>query len=213
MNVIKDFYTRKPDFFQEYREQHSGRIKNVVDHFKLNELTNKKIGDFGCGYGFLFEYLNKENTLVGFDGAIVNKEKLITDFKFIEQDLSLESSSIEFINYFDISICLETLEHLAAPYNCILNMKKNTKFGGYIYISIPEIQVKHTVIYPGLFYPKQNFEIFLGQMALQIEEELFIPFSCHVWKCKNLPWEYKKLLFPKTEDQFKYQHPLEMVNS
>jgi hypothetical protein len=92
-------------------------------------------------------------------------------------------------------------------------MKKFTKIGGHIYITTPEIKVQHNVLYPGLFYPRQNFEVFLGQMALEIIDGFEMSHSCYAWKCINKPWTEKRPLFPKSEAKFIPMDILEMVNS
>ena len=109
---------------------------------------------------------------------------------------------------------MECLEHLTSPYNCLVEMKRLVQENAYIYISIPNIRMTHNYIYPSLMWSRENFEQFLNQMALPVEE--FWTFngdwpSDH-YKCVNLNWSESKMLFYKNEDKFRGKTPLEAVN-
>ena len=61
---------------------------------------------------------------------------------------------------------------------------------------------------------KENFEQFLGQMALPIIEYWLWDkgWPAHHWKLRNASWAESKMLFVKNEMKFFGKTPLEYVN-
>jgi len=115
---------------------------------------------------------------------------------------------------FDVSFCMEVLEHLACPYYCLKTIKALTKINAPIYITIPDEATWHNVVYPALMFPHTNFEEFLEQMALPIEDHAFFDgdWKHHIWRCCNAPWRAKKLKYPKSEGKFLDAEPLVCTN-
>ena len=219
---VIDFYNKEEnlDYYKKYREEHAPRLDFAVKTFSLDQIKNEKVGDFGCGAGFLLEKLDNSNQKYGFDGAYISKTQRLCDFDFYSIDLDLNFANVDtwsgrnFQNSFDKSFCFETLEHLAAPYNALSTMKWMTKENGDIYISIPDQRVTHNVVYPSLMFPHTNFEEFLEQMALPIQEHVVFEggWPAQIWKVKNAPWSEKKLKYPKPEGKFRGCTPLEATN-
>ena len=106
---------------------------------------------------------------------------------------------------------------MSNPYHCLVEVKQMVKPNGTIIISIPDETVWHNVVYPGLLWPRQNFEQFLDQMAL-LDREFFHykpvgrGWPAYHWKCRNAGWNEKKMLFEKSEEKFKWATPLAMTN-
>ena len=172
--------------------------------------------------------LDKSNEYWVFDGADIPKEKLLTTGTYIQVDIDRDNfgekhqtyEDVFSYNYsdtpqdFDYGFILETIEHQMSPYNSLVEMKKMVKRDGEIIISFPDETVWHNVVYPGLLWPRQNFEIFLGQMALPIIEFWHWQkgWPAYHYRCRNAGWEEKRMIYPKHETKFKFATPLEMTN-
>ena len=222
-NSVKNFYKKDnndPEYYKKYEREHSPRLNFIVEHFKLKEIKDKVVGDFGCGAGFLLSRLDNNNKKYGIDGVEFDKDNFLCDFTYYLMDLDEDWSQLglsnepEFKDFFDVSFCFETLEHLASPYNALCNMKWTTKKNAPIYVSIPDVRVTHNVVYPGLIFPHTNFEEFLLQMALPIEEHVVFEgdWPDRIWKCRNASWAEKKLKYPKAESKFINATPIEATN-
>ncbi len=222
---VLDFYKKDngdPNYYKKYDFEHSPRLDFIVKHFKLNEIKNQTVADFGAGFGFLLKRLDNSNKKYGFDGALIPRDKKLCEFRDFQVDLDqnwvhtngYHNEHLIPENTADVSFCFEVLEHLAAPYNALCNIKWFTKENTPIYISIPDERVTHNVVYCGLMYPYQNFEQFLEQMALPIEEHVVFEgdWPAQIWKCRNAPWSQKKLKFYKSEVKFREATPLQATN-
>ena len=213
--TIETFYTKNAheDYFNNYDNQHGDRIQRSIDIFELNNLEAKVIGDFGCGRGFLFKRLNQNNKFFGYDGADIKEQDKYVKFDFNRVDLCQDFTE-NVPAFLDISVCWEVVEHVAAPFTLLNNIKKLTKENGEIYISIPDIQVGHPVIYYQLFYPHTNFIDFLECMALPILDFQKIDSVWPVWvfKCRNASWTEKKMHFYKSEDKFRNADLMQVTN-
>src|SRR5882724_10697180 len=133
---VKAFYQKDnndPEYYKKYDREHSPRLDFIVKHFKLDEIKNKVVADFGCGYGFFLKRLDDSNKKYGFDGAQIKTENFLCEFQYVQTNLDEDWKNSKlfykrnwqpFENMFDVSFCFETLEHLASPYNCLINMKR-----------------------------------------------------------------------------------------
>lgn len=219
-NTVQNFFTKNADqgYIDQYDKDHGPRLDDLIQHFDLNRhLFLKNVVDIGGGLGFLGKRLKSQYTV--FDGAQIPDSKKLTDGLWKTYDLDYEKFGDLFIKefpyyLFDAGFCLETLEHLTNPYNCLAEIKKIVKENGDIYISIPCENVWHNAIYPGLLWPKENFEQFLGQMALPIIEyyRWNQGWNTHTWRLRNAPWTEAKMLFEKKEAKFYGKTPVEYVN-
>jgi len=209
---------KSPDYYQnhtenEYEESHGKRLDFLISDLNLNNIQNKKICDFGCGYGQILNRLidlNLNNIYYGIDNTDYDfKYK----FNFIKHDLALPINELE--SEIDICFCFEVIEHVGDPYQLLCNIKKVLKINGELYLSIPHINCKHAVIYPSLFYPESNFEVFLQQMAFEVIDKRYHDkcFSQNVYKLKNLEWKYSKNFFHygKTNEDY-YGHDDKRIN-
>jgi len=70
----QDFYKTHGHTYEEYDKSHGSRLDFLVEDLKLNELTNQRIADIGCGLGFLFNRLNPEiqKNYIGYDGSQID---------------------------------------------------------------------------------------------------------------------------------------------
>lgn len=134
MNItVKEFYISKEknvSYINNYENEHGKRLDFVVDTFNLKQLENQKFIDIGGGLGFLGRRLNQNNKYLIVDGADIPKENIINNFEIFKADIETSNWNENLPEQYlpaDISFCLETIEHLSNPYNCLLVMKKITK--------------------------------------------------------------------------------------
>lgn len=217
---MKEYENNKEKFdcfdFSNYEKSHGTRIEHLVDDLKLRDIKNSNIVDFGCSGGFLIKKLmteNKNNAFFGLDYYDYNHE----EFNYLNVDFDFPFSD-EFFNKYniqaDIGFCFEVCEHIPNLYNFISEMKKIVKPEGKIYLSIPHVSVTHNTLYPGLFYPVDNFREFLLQMALEIEDVRIHnkQFAQHVFSLKNKDWSHSKMKWYKNEEKFRNISPLVAVS-
>ena len=234
--TVANFYNKNPEegYINTYDDQHGPRLDAMIAHYGLSDLKNQAIADIGGGLGFLGKRLDPSNKYWVFDGAeIPEKERLCHGF-WTQTDIqrdhfggyaytkdmsqAVNDDTIFLKPSFDIAFCLETLEHLSDPYHCLTEIKQMVKPGGNIIMSIPTETVWHNTVYPGLLWPRQNWEQFLGQMALPILDFwTFEPkpnggWPAYHYRCFNAGWEASKMLFPKTEAKFQRITPLQSTN-
>ncbi len=219
-DTVQAFYEK--DTYQEpYDSQHGARLDELVKHCDLKaRLVGKRVVDVGGGLGFLGKRLDPSMDYWVIDGAQIEEKDRLRSGQWRQVDLDRDHFEMHRPldgELFDTAFCLETLEHLSNPYHCLEQIKRLVKEGGEVYVSIPPESVWHNVVYPGLLWPKQNFEQFLGQMALEIVEAwTYVPqgrgWPAYTWRCINRGWQHKRMAFPKTEEKFRLATPLEMTN-
>jgi 2-polyprenyl-3-methyl-5-hydroxy-6-metoxy-1,4-benzoquinol methylase len=220
---VEGFFSKNAadGYAKQYDIDHGPRLDAMLETFKLKNMLGTKILDVGGGLGFLGKRLDCDNNDYWVvDGAEVSHEQRLARGTWVKTDLDYSQFagdgeySFNGPNQFDIAFCLETLEHLTNPYNCIAEIKKLVKPNGIIYISIPHENVWHNAIYPGLLWPEQNWEQFLGQMALPIIEKWTWTkgWNSRHWKLRNAPWEEANMLYKKDEPKFRGKTPVEYVN-
>lgn len=212
-NTFHNFYDLQA--IEKYEASHSARLDFIVEDFKLNELDNKRIADFGCGYGCLFKRLEKKNnTFIGFDGYEQHTASKHCKYYVTDLDSKFSDKFLENNDQVDIATCLETMEHVSNPYNALYEIKKILKQDGILYLSIPHSSTTHNTIYPSLIYPPENFKIFLEQMAFEIQDVRIHnkAFAQVVFTLKNKDWSYCKMVWYKDEDKFRNIPPHISVN-
>lgn len=211
-DTIEQFYDKYSEREKSYDLEHGSRLDYIINEFGLDKIHGENLADIGGGYGFLFKRLASDNTNAIFDGAKIEEKDLLCKSEIHLADLNTKFSMEK--GRFDRSFCFEVIEHLENPYRCICEMKEMTKIGGLIYISVPDLCVTHNTPYPSLIYPHNNFEIFLGQMALKIKRynKYNRPHHAHFWECVNEDWSESKMVFYKSEDKFRGKTPVEQTN-
>lgn len=222
--TVDTFYSKSPDYAATYDQQHGARLDAMIETWNLSSLKGQKVLDVGGGLGFLGKRLDPSNDYWVIDGAETKPEQRVVKGHYIKADLdhdTLETGWVEGDGSplrFDVAFILETIEHLGNPHHCLAEIKKLVKIGGEIIISYPTETVWHNVPYCGLLWPRQNFEQFLGQMALDIRAFWeFQPkpnggWPAYHYRCVNRPWSEKRMAFPKTEAKFLHATALEMGN-
>ncbi len=219
MENVENFYQLHPR--QEYENSHAKRLDFLIYDLALNEIESSSIADFCGGLGLMFERMpqDKKNSFLLFDSANIANKPSDNYFRFkCDMNTYWHEKFPEICPWFkqvDYSCCFEGLEHLSNPYLALVAIKALTKLNGTIFISIPEIGTQHNVPYPGLMYPSENFDEFLGQMALGIERKVLhnVCFSQYVYTLRNLPWTESKMKWFKSGEKFRGKMPLESINA
>lgn len=209
----------------QYRLDHGPRLQALLDAYDLKrQLIGKRVLDVGGGLGFLGELLDPSTDYTVVDGADVKPQQRLCLGTWVRADLDRDEFGSEDGDnclarqpQFDAAFCLETLEHLSNPYHCLVEIKKLVKEGGDIFLSIPTEKVWHNVVYPGLLWPPVNFGVFLGQLALPLEDYyVYEPkdrgWPAYQFRCKNRPHSEKRMVFPKDEPKFRDCTILEATN-
>lgn len=212
-DTFHDFYDHQSE--EKYEASHAPRLDFIVEDFKLNELDNKRIADFGCGYGCLFKRLQKKNnTFIGFDGYEQDDASRYCEYHVTDLDSKFADKFLENNKQVDIATCLETMEHVLNPYNALYEMKKILKEDGLLYLSIPHSAITHNTIYPTLIYPPNNFMVFLKQMAFKIEDARIHnkAFAQVVFTLRNKDWSHCEMVWKKDEEKFENIPPHIAVN-
>lgn len=224
---VENFYLKNPDenYLENYEKDHGPRLDAMIKRFNLDIIRNKSILDVGGGLGFLGKRLDKSNFYTVVDGANIPSDKKLCNGKWIWTDMDFFewSKRQDFVHEkeckfneikYNYAFCLETLEHITNIYHCLDQIKKLVEPNGEIFISIPHANVTHNYIYPALMVAKENFEQFLGQMALPIIEYWLWDrgWNSHHWRLRNAPWKEAKMLYPKNESKFIGKTPIEYVN-
>lgn len=213
---MKDYYFSNHSI-EEYEKSHGPRLDFIVKDLNLNQfLKGKWAIDCGGAYGAIARRLSNVVQKTFFVVDSINFERSDNFiWQFERVDLETRDWYEPLIPpLYQVGMSFETIEHLTNPYNFLLGLKSIVEENGTIFLSIPEIATTHNVLYPGLFYPSENFDEFLGQMALKIERKVLhnVCFSQWVYTLRNLPWSESKMKFHKGEDKFRGKTPLEQIN-
>lgn len=220
---IEGFYTKNAadGYAAQYEIDHGPRLDAMIARFGLDSLRGQRILDVGGGLGFLGKRLHPSNDYWVLDGAQIAPEQRLCKGTWVTTDLDRNTFGSEDGDnclarkpQWDCAFILETLEHCISPYNVLAEVKKLVKPSGMIYISLPHENVTHNAIYPGLLWPEQNWEQFLGQMSLPIHDRWLWAkgWNARHWVCFNRPYSEKRMLFQKQEAKFLHATPVEMVN-
>lgn len=212
---VGQFYAKNSNqgYADDYDRQHASRIDWVTKRFGLDKLTNQRVADVGAGRGNFFKRMDSSNTFVGLDGAKIGS-KLVPHLSL---RVNLDQPFAHLFDNegsFDWLICSETIEHVAGIDNLMLEMKRLLKPNGFAVFTVPDVSVTHPVAFPGLFYPWQNFVLFIEQYAWLVQEhDTFTagwPTQCFL--VRNAPMTEQRPVFPKQEAKFLGQTPIGWTN-
>jgi 2-polyprenyl-3-methyl-5-hydroxy-6-metoxy-1,4-benzoquinol methylase len=102
---------------------------------------NKKVLDVGCSEGLLSKRIYQNNcTVVGIelDTEAALKAKSFCN-EVIIGDVESVDLNLEYLNYFDVIVFADILEHLKDPLEVLKTFKNYLTDEGYIIISVPNI--------------------------------------------------------------------------
>ena len=159
-----------------------GRIRFTNGFVKQKDITNKKILDIGCGYGW-FEIMALEKGGEEIVGIEISKEDLKSVKKHIHDKRTIfkVGSAIDIPsreNYFDTVVSWEVLEHI--PQNTETNMFKEVnrvlRKGGVFYLSTPFNTFFSTVLDPAFWltnhrhYSKEQLRLLGKTNGFEVQE-------------------------------------------
>jgi SAM-dependent methyltransferase len=120
--VVKDEFKRDPDVVRRYTNRIEKAAKLLKDGLTL---------DIGCRSGYMNKYVKGQ--YIGLD---------ITEVHFKEKFTGIVADACHLPfrnNVFDNVICMELLEHLVFPNECLAEMYRVMKYGGILIVSVPNI--------------------------------------------------------------------------
>ena len=110
--------------------------KNIINHFLLKNLNNKKIKilDYGCGVGVNVEMLSKFGQLSIYDNNI-------NALKFIKKNYKKKKfkilNNLNSKTKYDLILALDVIEHIENDKKIIKFLHKKIKKNGKILITVP----------------------------------------------------------------------------
>jgi SAM-dependent methyltransferase len=149
-SFIKKYYLQKErlafcEFVGDYCVQLFDKLEGKNDILR--------IVDLGCGTGHILKTIDRKLSktkgfcrrfeLFGLDfarSAIDRAKKLLPKATFLVEDIYKNSFPS---NYFDLVLCIETLEHLHKPEEAILELLRICNYDGKIIITVPNGEVDH----------------------------------------------------------------------
>lgn len=142
----KDYFSGKNSFF--YKLGYGNFAKFYFDNlFKpikpyIDKMSNGKVLDVGCAYGFMLERFPDSFEKFGVDVseyAISVAKKRLPSAVFAVSDAEKRLPFQE--DTFDTIICNDVLEHLENPAVALENIKRVLKKGGILYINTPNLNL------------------------------------------------------------------------
>ncbi len=119
-------------------------LQDIVRYkFVLPYVKNKKVLDIACGTGYGSEIIYKEGGAVEVWGIDIDNDTIKNNkikYSSLKQIKFLVGSCLNIPaedNFFDVSISIETLEHINQPEIFLAELKRVTKPEGFIIISTP----------------------------------------------------------------------------
>jgi ubiquinone/menaquinone biosynthesis C-methylase UbiE len=145
-----EFFYEHDDFIdQHYLSPSRLALYELVADYCQNLLMTAnvegivRIADVGCGTGHMLEALRRRLVsqckveLYGLDfsnAGLSRAEELIPDAIFVAQDIYENQLPSDF---FDLVLCIETLEHLHQPEKCLDQLLRLCKQGCNVVITVP----------------------------------------------------------------------------
>lgn len=213
--TVEEFYSKNPEenYFNGYKAAHSPRMLAVIARFGLNNVHGRKLIDFGGGRSEFFSYLPQDNEFTTIDGANLKipDDLYCKKTNYLKLDLNLD---LKLERKWDTAFCMECCEHVPNLYQLLCNIKNAVAINGDIYITIPDEGMWHNVIYYNMFYPQTNFEEFMLDMAMPVQDKFLYNKGWPSWcyRLRNLEWKNKRMRFYKAESKFRSTTLLEDVN-
>ena len=123
--------------FKDYRRE-GNRAKRYL--FVRNICHEKKVLDYGCGYGFGYLFLNRG--CESYTGIDIDEHAIQWARKYLNRSNSNFYTVDEYLAtsnkvLFDVTISFEVIEHLKDPSGYLDSLNRMTKNGGIIIISTP----------------------------------------------------------------------------
>lgn len=169
-------------------DTHNLGSPEIIVPYLLEKLRPRSVVDVGCGIGTFLSVFQRSgvNDVLGIDGKWVDRKKLmIGEEHFLEADLE---KPILQDRIFDVAICLEVAEHLAASSADII-VDSLTRLSKKIVFSAATRQQggQNHVNEQEFSYWKKKFEA-RGYKVIDC-------FRPHFWNMEKVQWWYKQNMF------------------
>jgi len=143
-NLEKQFdtiFSEKPNIKYVFEADNLGYKDKKILSFLEGNTFEKKVLDIGPGTGRWLQFMRSQGA--DFLGAIDISQEALKRVELLcdkTQKANLEFDSFDFEDsFFDIVVSFEVLEHLNEPYKFISEIKRVTKKGGFILLSLPNL--------------------------------------------------------------------------
>jgi 2-polyprenyl-3-methyl-5-hydroxy-6-metoxy-1,4-benzoquinol methylase len=141
---ISTISTDRPASLPGYIEralQSAGQSANVVHQMAARALaerglTNVRLADVGCGRGDFYPVIaNRCSRYIGIDA--VKFDGFPNDIEFVQTDLNAADDALLTGGPVDVTVSLETIEHLENPRAFMRLLTRFTRPGGWIVVTTP----------------------------------------------------------------------------
>ena len=171
----------------------SRKDKGIISCLENYGLKGKKCLDIGPGTGRWIQFIasHKPDCIAAIDISSEALSRCSTNCKYL-QKANLELDKFDFDDNFDVVVSFEVLEHLQDPSNYLKEMKRVTKPGGLMLMSLPNIasfisrvRLLLGILPPAIandpthvsFYRKRDIENLFKKIGLSA---IFIPTSISI---------------------------------
>ena len=139
-NQFDKIILEKPNIIYNFDLNKLGyKDRNIIKILLRNGISKKKVLDIGPGTGRWLQFMI--NNGAKYLAAIDNSSEVIKRVSPMcnrVQKANLEDDYFNFNDsFFDIVISFEVIEHLSNPHNFLSEIKRITKKGGYIVLTLP----------------------------------------------------------------------------
>lgn len=158
------------DIYRKFEFQNCSRVE-YLKKFGLDK--NWKILDFGCGYGFFIEMMEKEG--FSLDGIEISEDKLnvcklrmgekskrIWDINLLREELPCDMKS-----KYDMVTMFHLLEHISQPVLLLKKVKEMIKMGGYLVVEVPNVHnkmMKASSAFNDFFYIRDHVAYYTSEL-------------------------------------------------
>ena len=99
-------------------------------------ITNRTVGELGCGMGKNLQLFQPDNRVFGVEGlkpAVEQARSRGLDVRLadLQSPLDIQSESVDWL------LCLDVLEHLVNPFDLMIEMRRILRAGGRAILNVP----------------------------------------------------------------------------
>ncbi len=195
-----------------WKQKHNDYIKHrqlellsaVMRILCENKYTTIKIADIGGGNGYLSVVIKKQLPMVNFDWIVFESNQIVLSYVQFEEESKLKwrSSSLNFIDSYEIGLFSCTLQYLEEPFEILRKFSSKCRY--LIIMRIPFIDEVHNVItkqvfldgiykdskssWPAWFFSKDKFYSEIKQIG-QVIYKWKTPSEVLLFEGKNIVME------------------------
>ncbi|MCI9337708.1 MAG: class I SAM-dependent methyltransferase [Lachnospiraceae bacterium] len=166
------------DIYSKFEFQNQSRIR-YLENFGIEK--HWKILDYGCGYGFFIEMMEREGYCL--DGIEISKDKLVVckarlgeTAKRIKAINLLNEELPEYMeNRYDLITMFHLLEHITQPIELLKKVKKMLNEKGHLVIEVPNVankMMEASEAYNDFFYIRDHVAYYTPDILKKLLLEL-----------------------------------------